>query len=505
MYPITHGNYCGAYWSDGKFQRSVINGGKPAIDAWDRACKHHDSQLASGVSPRKANKDFVEDLERIPGISSRLVRGVFNHIQFGEPRFRGDEMMNVRLDPLARAAPHYKELSSEWEPLPQRKPRLRVGATTVAEEKREPLIYEEHRGIDYDKRFVASMNRREKKDLRKAEQYIAKAKSEKKGKEPRMRTRKEAVQKTKEAPVAKATVIANQGPSTSYSKDGSIRVAHRECLGELSSSSSAFAILKTVNINPGLVATFPFLSGIAQRYDKYRIHKLKFYFETESSTAATGSLMMTFDYNALDAAPVTKVAMMAYTGAVKTVPWLDACCVFRTSELLGDLWIRTGGIGTADLKTYDPATFYIAVSGLNGTNSLSGDLWVEYDITLKDPSEANYPVGFYASATSPTTSALFGTYPPTSYTGALPCSWSGNTITFQVSGTYAIYLAATGTNTALTVNGGTGTVVTGETAGSGTYWQTTMIYTVAQGQTLVFSGTNGTVTAVNIAVAPITV
>lgn len=53
-----YGNYCGPYWSDGKFQTSVV-GTKEPIDEFDRTCMHHDASYAMGEDLEAADFEFA--------------------------------------------------------------------------------------------------------------------------------------------------------------------------------------------------------------------------------------------------------------------------------------------------------------------------------------------------------------------------------------------------------------------------------------------------------------
>lgn len=44
-------NYCGMYWSDGKFQSSVANGTATPVNELDRTCMEHDASYALATSP----------------------------------------------------------------------------------------------------------------------------------------------------------------------------------------------------------------------------------------------------------------------------------------------------------------------------------------------------------------------------------------------------------------------------------------------------------------------
>lgn len=52
-----HGNYCGPWWSDGKFQTSVVGSSDP-IDEFDNTCKIHDAVYATQGDLRKADQEF---------------------------------------------------------------------------------------------------------------------------------------------------------------------------------------------------------------------------------------------------------------------------------------------------------------------------------------------------------------------------------------------------------------------------------------------------------------
>lgn len=52
-----YGNYCGPYWSDGKWQSSVTPGKAP-VDDLDETCMEHDEVYARGGDLLKADRDF---------------------------------------------------------------------------------------------------------------------------------------------------------------------------------------------------------------------------------------------------------------------------------------------------------------------------------------------------------------------------------------------------------------------------------------------------------------
>lgn len=74
-------------------------------------------------------------------------------------------------------------------------------------------------------------------------------------------------------------------------------------------TSQAFTVVGTYAVNPGLSATFPWLSSLANSFDKYRIHDLVIEFVPGNNVLATGNVMLSFDPNPSDSAPSTAVNM----------------------------------------------------------------------------------------------------------------------------------------------------------------------------------------------------
>jgi len=233
---------------------------------------------------------------------------------------------------------------------------------------------------------------------------------------------------------------------------------------------------------------------------------LKFYFESEVATTQAGSVLFAFDYNATDSSPASKVAMMGYKGATKTVPWLDMVCTLDAREQSAPLWVRSANVPSGqDIKTYDPAVFFIAQTGLGSVTV--GDIWVEYDISLFDPREVlNAGSSFAAGGTINNTNP-FGTYgSQTLSQGQLPGTWSGATFTFNQPGSYIIVGNITGSLTACTMSTGTVTVgaVGYNVRGDGSYAVLFCGVTAVAGQTFILSSPTGTVNAADWFIATTT-
>jgi len=193
------------------------------------------------------------------------------------------------------------------------------------------------------------------------------------------------------APVSKTKVIKTGKPKMSMNVNGDCIIKHREYVQEISSTASTttFALSANLPINPAQPQTFQWLSKIAQNFESYRFRKLKFFFETEQSTAQIGTLVMAVDYDATDPAPTSKQQMMAFRNSVRTSLW-NGCEHSSQQEDLHKLkmnYIRPGSQpSNTDLKLYDIGNLFIfCLCTSLGAGAVIGELWVEYEVELITP------------------------------------------------------------------------------------------------------------------------
>jgi len=163
-----------------------------------------------------------------------------------------------------------------------------------------------------------------------------------------------------------------------------------EYIGEISSTTS-FATTAFV-CNPGQSGTFPWGNKIAQLYEKYDFEMLEFYYKREvseyASAGQTGKIILSFDYDASDAAPTTKQQVE------DTVPHSDGMPCEPVIRLAIDCKaIRDGparyvrpGVQPAntDIKTYDAGVLYVSSSGTT-SGGVCGELRVRYRVRLSEP------------------------------------------------------------------------------------------------------------------------
>lgn len=303
------------------------------------------------------------------------------------------------------------------------------------------------------------------------------------------------------APAAMSRQLGPSAPNVSAARDRSgglvVVVKHREYIAEVP-GATAWTVTSYV-IQPALQTLFVWLSNLAGNFEKYRIRKLHFLYETECATTQAGSVVFAVDPDALDAAPASKQDALAYQQHMRSAPWQPFRLPVDINSLQKDLYYtRSGAVPSgADAKTYDAGVLHVGVQNSSGS---TGELHVEYEIELHTPQPNVTPVSAKKTATTGLDAdSLVGT--DAAYTTGSNVGWSitdASTLTCTVAGGYLVSIFLTGTvmvGTSLTVGSlSTATVVTSncrvDTAGTNA-----SAYAVVQaqvGQTLVFAITSAT-------------
>jgi hypothetical protein len=186
--------------------------------------------------------------------------------------------------------------------------------------------------------------------------------------------------KTKAVGMTLKKAPAAQNRSSMNSRKSSLRFRECERVGTVAGSSS-FAVVLNLACNPGLSGSFPWLSGHANLYDKYRVHKLVYRFKNLKGTDSDGNVLMSFDYDTLDPSPESAIEMTQSTRWIDGSPWRIFELAVPTDGRT--LFTRSGEAAAADLKTYDMGRIFVAAEGCSDTSD-HGYLEVEYDIELID-------------------------------------------------------------------------------------------------------------------------
>jgi len=262
------------------------------------------------------------------------------------------------------------------------------------------------------------------------------------------------------APVAYSSPTLSGQPRVS-SNAKCTRIVHRELIGTISGVTTygvtAYAL------NPGVAATFPWLTTVANNYEQYMFKALRFHYVTRCATTYTGSVLLSPEYDALDSPPATEIIQAMMEGSVEDVPWRDQVISFSYPDMISmgpRKFIRSGSVGVADLKTYDVGQLFVGLAGCTDTSTI-GKLWVEYDVELyvpQNPGTSSVVIGvgstslYYLTAVTSVTTAtpLRLPFDTAFYNGANLTNAAG-IITFGTAGKYAITVQCTFSSTTPTL------------------------------------------------------
>ena len=186
----------------------------------------------------------------------------------------------------------------------------------------------------------------------------------------------------KAAPVAfaRSTTVVAAGSK-------SVKFHRKEFLTSLRSGNYGvddLSMCATFSLNPGLLVTFPWLATVAA-YEQYRFSNLKFHFDSATSTAERGQIILVTNVDAKDRVMTTAQQLLTYKGASVGRVWDSHTHSVPLSQSVSKYYIRQGSPPlNADLSLYDVGLTYIATLGVQ-PNIYIGSLWVEYDVEFFTP------------------------------------------------------------------------------------------------------------------------
>jgi len=260
--------------------------------------------------------------------------------------------------------------------------------------------------------------------------------------------------------------------------NGDLIIRHREYIADVGPVGGVTPLYSqsSFSINPGLPGTFPWLSGVAQRFESYRFNKLKFDFETESASTATGSTILSLDYDASDAPPTTKTQAMAFRSSVRSPLWSNCqlTCLSEDLNKQKSYFVRKGANPTAtDIKLYDVGNLSV---GFQGTASLLqvGELYVEYECLLMTPQLGIAGQGeavwgaFTGSSNAAPAATVTGVLPATVVSTGTTTSVTTWTFTQPWQGILAALVQGTGLAGSVTFGGTATSSLTGSTINTAT-------------------------------------
>lgn len=307
-------------------------------------------------------------------------------------------------------------------------------------------------------------------------------------------------------PVAKARMTKQKGPSI-QGGEGTVRVRHREYIGDISGSPD-FEV-KSYAINPGLMPTFPWLGRMGTLYESYSVESFRAIFETEAPTSKPGVVILAVDYDASDDAPVSKIQAMNYKHSVKGPSWSEEL-VFKSDpkdlHKRKQFLTRDGALAAGlDPTLYDVCNLFVCTSGQDDSTQIGG-LSIEYDIILNtpqlgDPSLVGISFAGFAGSTNAAPAA--SKYGPLAVSAeSTGTTTSVTTLTFQqpFQGLGVINFFGSGLN--LMTFSGAGEIQSLYTDGTGLQTIGTVYLNMQPGDYLTITEANTSITVSRIRLAP---
>lgn len=207
-------------------------------------------------------------------------------------------------------------------------------------------------------------------------------------------------------PAAAGVIVGSPNPRIRTGREGEVNMCHTEMVIS-PNTSVAFA---TGNLRL-LPSAFPWLSGIANSFSKWRWVTLRLIYVPQASTSVSGSFSLGLQYDEPDTDPVNLAQMSMSKGFVTGPSWAgreggvllgnhnmrpppgSIVCTVDTNRF-DKLWYPF--ITTADLATvtaaspslvnsYQPAICVFAVGGGPAAPVQAGNVYAQYEVELIEP------------------------------------------------------------------------------------------------------------------------
>jgi hypothetical protein len=221
-----------------------------------------------------------------------------------------------------------------------------------------------------------------------------------------------ANQRTDIRPTGKATGrLSSVLPYSSGQKAHVTHIPRRsEFLADVVGSVGFANSTINIPINPGLSASFAWLSQIAPAYEFYRFSYLAYEYRSTSgevvsgNNPAIGKVVLATNYDVLDVPFEDKREIENYEGNASGAPNQPIIrhVVNTNGKRMGQVlpyterYVRSGAVpsnsplgGSGDPHAYDIGLFQLATSGMPADGNVIGELWVTYEIDLIKPKQNN--------------------------------------------------------------------------------------------------------------------
>lgn len=195
-------------------------------------------------------------------------------------------------------------------------------------------------------------------------------------------------------PVAMSGVSRPAAPRFGKSTN-SIRLHRREFVGTATNGATVSQFMVTAlsqnipgyDFNPSCTSMFPWMSGLAKCYERFRFTSLKFEFVPSNSTTTAGRYYAAVDYDYDDAVALSKQNFMANVTAVEAPIWQSCTMTCDPNALHRDMPYRFVSYTQRGLNVESRTMFggYLMIGFDTPTSGCLVDIWTEYDIELVTP------------------------------------------------------------------------------------------------------------------------
>jgi hypothetical protein len=187
--------------------------------------------------------------------------------------------------------------------------------------------------------------------------------------------------------------------------NGGMKIHHTEFCGTLNHTTSkpayhdsitnmkTEAIPYVLPINPGDGRTFPWLTGLASRYEKYKFTSLRFTYKPTCSTLKSGGVAICPIYDPADPVPTDRYTLMNAANVVLGPVYKGLSCHIPASCLRPNdtMYVRefhSELIDPTEMRSNDLGYIAVVLTDTDPTNNELenfGDVFVEYTVELIAP------------------------------------------------------------------------------------------------------------------------
>lgn len=202
--------------------------------------------------------------------------------------------------------------------------------------------------------------------------------------------RKGTVQMSAQLPIAISSPMRYRNPRIVSINEKTI-VRHRELTVDVQGAAAGSFTVANLYLNPGNQVMFPWLSKIAENFERYNFRKLKLKYIPSCPTTSTGQVGFCFDYDLTDPVPTSIKAFTINKDAKIGQVYAPLVAVFSTKDINGvakSYYVSqdTSSINTKDPKLSFPARLFAMTNGFQTDYFKAGQLWVDYEVEFTLPS-----------------------------------------------------------------------------------------------------------------------